>query len=107
MSNDYSQTPPGMWAGFYGRLPDLKVYTPRMGMVNGMELTVLDEREYASPEEARAAGKLAAWARYEEWQAKAPEKSMSRFICDEALAEMARQEAAAHAPVDGPARENT
>ena len=42
MSNDYSQTPPGMWAGVYGRLPDLKVYTPRMGMVNGMEVTVLD-----------------------------------------------------------------
>ena len=61
-----SYDPPGMWSGFYGRLPDLKVYTPRMGLVHGMELWV-PESEHPTPETARATGRAAAWVRYERW----------------------------------------
>ena len=58
--------PPGMWSGFYGRLPDLKVYTPRMGRVHGMEL-IVPESEHSTPELAKSAGREAAWIRYERW----------------------------------------
>lgn len=58
--------PPGMWSGFYGRLPDLKIYTPRMGRVHGMEL-IVPESEHSTPELARGAGREAAWIRYERW----------------------------------------
>lgn len=101
--------PPGMWSGFYARLPDCNAYSPRVGIYNGMELTIRDRTEYATPEEAMMAGRVAAWERYDEWQAKAPEKTLSRFICDQrlaALADVAPDATTAHAPVDGPERED-
>ena len=101
--------PPGMWSGFYARLPDCNAYSPRMGIYNGMELTIRSRVEYATSEEAIMAGRVAAWERYDEWQAKAPEKTLSRFICDQNLAlfaAVAPDAATAHAPGDGPERQD-
>ena len=100
MPEQRTENPPGMWSGFYARLPDCVQFTARMGLINGMELHVADDTLYPSHTDAMAAGRRAAWARYDEWQASAPEKTMNRWLCDEALAEMDRQEAAL-AAVDG------
>ena len=99
MTEHRTANPPGMWSGFYGRLPDCVQFTPRMGLINGMELHVDDDTLYPSHTEAMAAGRRAAWSRYDEWQAAAPEKTMNRWLADEALAEMNRQQAALDAVV--------
>lgn len=101
------QNPPGMWSGFYARLPNCDAYSPRMGIYNGMELPIPNGTEYASPSEAMMAGRVAAWERYDEWQREAPEKSLSRFICDKyraAMDDVAPALTTAHAPGDGPER---
>ena len=80
-----------------------------MGVYNGMELTIRDRTEYATSEEAIMAGRVAAWECYDEWQTKAPNKTLSRFICDQylaALADVAPDAATAHAPGDGPERQD-
>ena len=72
-----------------------------MGMINGMELAIYNDTEYPTRGQAVRAGRAAAWERYDEWQSKAPHKTMSEFLRDQALEDMARQDAAVHAPDDG------
>lgn len=90
---DRNRNPPGMWAGFYAILPDCVAFRPRMGMDRGMELTVRDNATYPSQKAAVAAGRAAAWERYDEWQREGPEKTMGEHLRDQALAEMERREA--------------
>lgn len=97
----YVNDPPGMWTGFYSNIPKCDRFTPRMGMIHGMELAIRDRTEYGTIEEAREAGRSAAWKRYKEWQREAPELSMSEFVAKQALADMAQRDAPAHAPDDG------
>lgn len=95
--------PPGMWSGFYARLPDLDAFSPRMGIHFGIELIIRDRAEYLTSEEAIAAGRVAAWKRHDEWLREAPEKSLSAFIRDQglaALAMVAPEAPAAHPPGD-------
>lgn len=57
-----NQNPPGMWTGYYGRLPNLEAYTPRMG-AKLFEM-ICEKNEHATPEEAQADACAQAWARY-------------------------------------------
>lgn len=110
MSNE-QLNPPGMWTGYYGRLPNLDVYTPRMGA--GMWEMACEETEHGTPEEARASAREQAWARYrkdmspEAQAVMAPYNARANYMeaRREALA-MAQEASTAHAPVDGPARED-
>lgn len=61
--------PPGMWSGYCGILPLCDQYRPRMGVsipgVAHLELYVSAERP-GTCEEAKAMGRAAAWAWYED-----------------------------------------
>lgn len=67
--------PPGMWSGFVGRLPELRMYTPRMGY--GLCELPSDGMERLGHEAAKAAARAAAWPWY--WRRAA----LSQRLCDE------------------------